>query len=246
MTLSSGAYVGFLHPHVAFAVLFLLIYVIRWVLLLLNRDAVHEKFKAIIKWPDRVISVGFLVTGVILALNTGNIAGAWLWVKLGAVVVSIPLAVIGFKRKNKALATLSIVCLVYAYGISETKSPNMKKESFYDAVAGRWGGPDKAKLAKYNANDNAYDVLDHGQQVYLRYCVNCHGPNGDRQGSGSAVLAASKLNREQIHKLLNEGKKAMPSYQKLLTEDEKNAVSSYVYAQLGAGKGNAARANLIP
>lgn len=246
MNLSSSAYVGLLHPHVAFAVLFLLIYVVRWVLLLLNRDAAHEKFKNITKWPDRVISVGFLATGVILALNTGNNEGVWLWVKLGAVVVSIPLAVIGFKRKNKALATLSIVCLVYAYGISETKSPNMKKESFHDAVAGHWGGPDKAKLAKYNANDNAYDVLDHGQQIYLRYCVNCHGPNGDMGGSGAASFALSKLNREQIHQMLKKGNKAMPNYEKTLTEEEKNAVASYVYTRLGAGKGNAARANLIP
>jgi mono/diheme cytochrome c family protein len=134
---------------------------------------------------------------------------------------------------------------VYGYGISEAKSPNMKKESFYDAVASRWGGPDTTKLASYNANDNAYDVIDHGQQVYLRYCVNCHGPNGDMGMSGAKVLATSGLNREGIHTLLNESHRAMPSYKKVLTENEKNAVASYVYATLGAGKTNKARANQV-
>lgn len=75
-----------------------------------------------------------MITGLALAYNNASIGvGSWFWVKLGAVFAAIPVAVVGYRRHNKYLATLSLLLIFYAYGVSETKSARMNKRDFAEA-----------------------------------------------------------------------------------------------------------------
>ena len=93
-------YTGMLHTHKLVVTLFLLLYLIKTILLLLNKRDSLVKFTAKTKVLEMIVSVLFLATGIFLASKSGNV-GTWLWVKIAAIAISIPLAVIGFKNQNK-------------------------------------------------------------------------------------------------------------------------------------------------
>src|SRR5205085_11672792 len=101
-------YTGILHTHTLVVSLFLLIYLVKTALLVFGKTEMLQNFTKKFRVPEMIISLLFFATGIYLAINTGN-GGTWLWVKLAAVLVSIPLAVIGFKRMNKNLALLSLI-----------------------------------------------------------------------------------------------------------------------------------------
>ena len=111
-----------LHTHTLVVSLFLILYLIKTGLLLLGKNELFDRFTKKTRIAEMVVSTLFLLTGIYLATQAPSIsAGMWFWVKVAAVAVSIPLAVLGFKRKNKVLALLSFVLLVYSYGVAETK-----------------------------------------------------------------------------------------------------------------------------
>ncbi|MEO8147386.1 MAG: SirB2 family protein [Bacteroidia bacterium] len=194
-------YTGILHTHTLVVSLFLLIYLIKTVLLFLGKTEMLQNFTRKFRVPEMIISVLFFATGIYLAVNTGN-GGTWLWVKLAAVLISIPLAVIGFKRMNKNLALLSLILLIYSYGISETKSPFFKKEN------------------------KAVETVD-GKEIYEAKCISCHGIDGKLGMSGSKDISLSQLKPEEKIKLITNGKNAMKGYKEVLTAEQINAVAEY-------------------
>ena len=97
---------------------FLVIYLIKTILLLSGAQSALDRFAKIFKVPEMIISTGFLVTGIWMYTQIGAIKSMQI-IKLVAVVASIPLAVIAFKKKNKALAVLSFVLILMAYGLAE-------------------------------------------------------------------------------------------------------------------------------
>ena len=60
-------YKGILHSHYLVVVLFLLIYVIKTILLLSNKNDLLAKFSKKVKIAEIIISVLFLVTGIYLS-----------------------------------------------------------------------------------------------------------------------------------------------------------------------------------
>jgi uncharacterized membrane protein SirB2 len=179
-------YTGFLHLHKTVVIIFLLLYVIKLILLLIGKTDALTTFTKKFKVLDIIVSVLFLVTGVYLAINSGSTnAGAWMWVKLGAVFLAIPLAVIGFKRLKKVPAILSVLLLVYAYGVSETKSPRMKKADYYTGL----NKGEVADLKSFNPNADDYDITAHGKSIYTAYCVVCHGNDGKAAISGAKDIS---------------------------------------------------------
>ena len=102
---------GMLHSHTLFVVLFTLIYLIKTILLLSDRDELLEKFKKKTKVVEMIVSFGFLATGIFLLTQLPEI-NKFMIIKLVLVFLSIPLAVIGFKKRNKVLATLSFFFIV--------------------------------------------------------------------------------------------------------------------------------------
>ena len=202
-------YTGMLHTHNLVVTLFLLQYVIKTVLLFLNKTETLQNYSKKTRIPEMVISVLFLATGIFLAMNSG-IIGNWLWVKLAAVFISIPVAIVGFKKLNKGLALVSLLLLVYAYGVSETKSPVFKKQ--------HTGENEFANVSP--------DVL--GKTIYDAKCINCHGSDGKLGLSGSKDLGASLLSHEEKKQMIMEGKNAMMSFKDELSPDQIEAVTTYI------------------
>ena len=120
---------GLMHPHVLFVSLFLLIYLIKTILLLSDKDELLEKFKKKTRIAEMVISFGFLVTGIILLILIPSALNTFMIIKLVLVFASIPLAVIGFKKKNKILATLSFFFIVVSFSLAyKVSQPSSEKK----------------------------------------------------------------------------------------------------------------------
>ena len=198
---------GMLHTHKLVVTLFLLIYLIKTILLLLNKKEALETFTKKIKLTEIIVSVLFLITGIVLAINSPDI-GSWFWCKIAAVILSIPLAVVAFKKKKPGAAILSLVLLVYAYGVSETRSPVFKKEKTTIAVS---------------ANKS-----EEGKEIYTKLCVSCHGDNGKLMLGGAKDLTISTLSKEELITQVKQGKNMMPSFAGQLSEEQMSAVVDYI------------------
>jgi mono/diheme cytochrome c family protein len=203
-------YTGFLHTHYLVVSLFLFIYVIKTVLLLSNKNELLEKFSAKIKVPEMIISLLFLLTGVYLMTQVtyGNKYDNLLWIKLVMVFVSIPLAIIGFKKANKMLAALSLLLITGSFGLGEVYHK-------------------KKGIAKVDSSTMA--TLD-GKALYEVNCASCHGGDGKLGMSGAKDLSVSTLDTNGMKEIIIHGKGVMPAAQ--VNEAQATAISEYVISQL--------------
>src|SRR2546423_9324679 len=103
--------------HVIVVNIFVLIYFIKIILLFTNISSLEKCSKAI-RIPEMVVSTLFLVTGIWLYVILSAIKTLQI-IKLACILISIPLAVTGFKKLNKAMAVLSFLLIVGAYGLAE-------------------------------------------------------------------------------------------------------------------------------
>jgi quinoprotein glucose dehydrogenase len=115
----------------------------------------------------------------------------------------------------------------------------------YDGGA-EWGGPafdPNTGLLYVNANEMAWVLtmvdlvhkpqqkeswLVAGQRLYRKHCMSCHGP--DRKGAGNfpAILdMEKKYNEQQLNELLTAGRRMMPAFQHLETQ-EKDVITSFI------------------
>jgi mono/diheme cytochrome c family protein len=235
---------GMLHTHTLSVILFLLLYLVKY-LLLWTRPQTLQQFNKALKIPEMIVSTLFLLTGLYLGMQSAGIwVGAWFWIKMAAVFLSIPLAVVGYRRNNKWLATLSLLLVVYSYGVSETRSARMNKADFANANNDRamQQHPELAEVERQpmdaqGRNNPKYDLLAHGKAVYLAQCALCHGDDGKKGLGGAKNLNQSMLDKNQIMALLVKGKNSMPSYKGVLTDQEMMAVVAYVKVQF-APKGH--------
>lgn len=210
-------YTGILHTHRLVVILFLIIYLIKTVLLLTNKAEALEKFTKRFKVPEMIISFLFLLTGVFMLVNKypalDGKSFMFLSIKIIAVLVSIPIAVIGFKHKNKILASLSLVLIFAAYGLAEMGSRAVEAQTL-------------TVVTDPTAAD--YDQLTHGKAIYENYCIACHQEDGKGGVAGAKSLVASQLEDQEIHELVRNGKNAMPPYKKVLSEQDISAITAYV------------------
>lgn len=206
-------FTGLLHTHKLVVVLFLLIYLVKTALLLASKTEMLERFKKIVRIPEMAISALFLLTGAVMLFQLPQIH-TYMWIKIVAVFASIPLAVIGFKRSNKALATLSFVLLIAAYGLAEMSRNAPAQELAAGVVT--------------DAAQGGYDIQLHGKAVYDANCTACHGEDGALGAVGAKNLATSQLTTEEAVQIITNGKNAMPKYKKALSEQDIKAVAAYV------------------
>lgn len=193
-------YTGILHTHTLVVVLFLLLYLVKTFLLVARREEALESFTRKTKWPERIISVLFLLTGFYLLFYTGN--RYWpLYLKIGLVFASIPLAIIGFRKKKPVLAILSVVLLLASYGLAEMNARLVVRKPRPDAVT---EGGDSAGL---------------GKVLYGNYCSSCHGDNGAAGYSGAKNIAITRLDAGQMKDMIRNGKGAMPAFPGLSETD---------------------------
>ncbi len=196
--------------HLIVVNLFLLIYFIKTILLFANQQAL-QKFTKTMRVPEMIVSALFLVTGVWLFVMLGAIKMLHI-IKLVLIFISIPVAVIGFKKMNKALALISFLLIVGAYGLAEMA----KSKPFIPA-----------------------DVVSTGDEfpgfkIFAANCTMCHGTDGKKMYRGATDLSASALNPSLIPVMIREGSKGkMPAFSNTLTDEEINAVTVYVQTLRG-------------
>ncbi len=188
---------------------FLLIYIVKTILLLGNKEAALARFTKMVKVLEMIISTAFLLTGIYMLTQIPDV-NTLLIIKMIAVLASIPLAVVGFKRKNKALAVISLLLIIAAYGLAEmSKKHGAKKELPVE--------PGAEKVA---------NVID-GKAIFQSNCISCHGADGKLGLMGSPDLSASTLDVNAKIVIIKEGKGAMQPFEGRLTEEEINAVVTY-------------------
>ncbi len=195
---------GMLHLHRLVVILFVLIYLVKTILLLSDKDELLEKFKQKTKVLEMIVSFLFLATGIFLLVKSSNV-NSYHIIKIVLILASIPLAVIGFKKKNKVLASGSFFLLVVSYMLAY-----------------------KAKEAK--AGDTIVAV--NGKEVFEQKCVLCHGNDGKLGASGAKDLTLSQVNHAGVLALLNDGKNAMPSFKGTLSLEQMEAVTNYIETDL--------------
>jgi mono/diheme cytochrome c family protein len=127
-----------------------------------------------------------------------------LWIKIAMVFVSIPLAVIGFKKSNKILAALSLLLITGSYGLAEVYHGK-----------------------KAQADNSAIASTD-GKALYENNCKMCHGDDGKLGMAGAKNLSTSALDLAAMKEIILHGKGAMPA--STLNEVQAKAVADYVTA----------------
>jgi len=186
--------------------LFLLQYIIKLVLLLAGKKDQLASYTKSTRLIEILISVGFLVTGCYM-LMTMELT-ALMTVKLICVAAAIPLAVIGFKRGNKALAALSVILILAAYGLAEV---NKKQQ-----------GEVKVDTSAIS------DPIEKGKAVYQDAgCMGCHGPDGKLGMNGAKDLSVTTLTIDDQKTIIRNGKSPMPGY-KDLTDEQLNDLIQYI------------------
>lgn len=194
---------GIRHTHLLSVILFLLIYLIKTILLLSNKNEGLAKFTKVIKVPEMIVSTLFLVTGIYLLTQIPEIKSL-LIIKIVAVLISIPLAIIGFKKKNKVLAVLSLILIIGAYGMAEM-SKKQKSKSM-ETISGS------------NLN---------GQELFNASCISCHGADGKLGLMEASDLSISTMELATKIELIKNGKGAMTPFSGILSEEQIKAVAEY-------------------
>jgi cytochrome c553 len=191
--------------HIISVTVFLGFYLVKTFLLLSGRDAILDIFSKKTRFVEMIFSILFLVTGIWLFTITGGIKTIQI-IKLCLVFASIPLAVIGFKRKIKALASFSFLMLITAYGLAE--SGRSKPYPVKHAPAGETAA---------------------GKYLFEHNCTYCHGIDGKKTYRNAADLSLSVKDASMTAAVIRNGRNnKMPAYGGLLSEKEIGAVADYV------------------
>ncbi|PBQ30823.1 hypothetical protein CNR22_03210 [Sphingobacteriaceae bacterium] len=209
-------YKGILHTHYLVVVLFLLIYVIKTILLLSNKNDLLATFTKKIKVVEMIVSFLFLITGVYLAtqLPFGGKYDYLFYIKIILVLASIPVAVIGFRKSNKILAALSLLMITGSFGLAESyhKKKGIPKD----------GGEVIA------SND--------GEKLFKANCVVCHGNDGKLGASGAKDLSATTMEVAEMKQIILHGKGLMPAASlnenPTIAEEQAAAIAEYVNSNL--------------
>jgi len=204
---------GILHTHYLVVILFLLIYVIKTVLLLSNKNDLLKGFSKKIKVPEMIISFLFLGTGIYLMtqLPFGGKFDYLFWIKIVMVFASIPIAVIGFKKQNKLLASVSLLLIVASFGLAEVYHK-------------------KKGIAKDNvANSNGANPTD-GKSLYEANCKLCHGADGKLGASGAKDISTTEMDVAAIKEIILKGKGLMPAAG--VNDEQAMAIAEFVNSEL--------------
>jgi len=204
-------YISILLTHKLVVLLFIFIYLVKTVFLLIpDKETLSDRINKAVKIPERFFASLMLITGVYLLINTGQ-TSLLLYLKIGLVFLSIPIAIIGFKRRIKILASLSFLMLLGVYSMAEI---HKKRATIIDNTL--------------LATDTEMDVSVQGEKIYQSNCVNCHGTDGALKLSGAKDLRVSDLDFESKAKIIREGKNAMPGYGRQLNDSQVEALIQYI------------------
>ncbi len=191
--------------HFIVVTIFFLIYLIKTILLLANKRDALQLFTKKVKIIEMIVSFLFLATGVYLMTQIPEIKPI-LIIKITIVLLSIPLAIVGFKKGSKGLATLSFILILAAFGIGEM----MKK---------------KTALVSEKAVNTDGSINAH--ELYSSNCAKCHGEDGKAGITGASDLSVIQLSNDSISSIIVNGRKNMGKVEGLTPEQTK-AISAYI------------------
>lgn len=199
-------YTGLKHLHLLLITLFLITTLIKTILLFVNEEK-FDKYRAKMKMPDMLVTMLFLVTGVIMFTSRGGGFHFLMHIKLTMILIAIPLAIVGFKKKKKALVIFATSFFIIAYGVAEMSNKKVRE-----------------KHVDIPATD-----ADFGKKLYEANCVTCHGDGGASQLNGATDLSIGGYSVPAITGVILNGSasKKMPAF-KTLDSTEVNAISEYV------------------
>ena len=73
------------------------------------------------------------------------------------------------------------------------------------------------------------NYIPNASELYSDNCSSCHGIDGKLGGAGAKDLTKSKLSDQEIGKILENGKNAMPPMKELIGSDKNNiAIVEYI------------------
>ena len=196
------------NTHQISVTLFLIIYLIKTILLLSNNKEGLAKFTKGFKVPEMIVSFLFLATGIYMLTQIPDVK-SFLLIKLVAVALAIPLAVVGFKKANKVLATSSLVLIFAAYGLAEMG----KKHPEYSGS---------------KAVAEAVSTVTDGKEIYTKTCSPCHGDDGKLGLTGATDLSASMLDKASAMEMITKGKSTMPPFANQLSLEQIEAVAEFI------------------
>ncbi|NDK57157.1 SirB2 family protein [Pontibacter fetidus] len=227
---------AFLHTHVLVVILFLLLFTTKTVLLLLNKRDALTKLRNKTKVVEMILGTLILITGGWMLFNYNGIP-SWLITKVVLVLVAIPLGIVGLKRENKVLAVLALFIFLYVYGVAETDSLTMKKET---ATTGVIDTPetDAAETgdSTLSTSETAHQeivssmnatALANAEKIFVQQCATCHGEDGTKGVSGAANLTESQLSLNDRKGVIANGRGLMPAFGEQLSEQELDEVAAY-------------------
>jgi uncharacterized membrane protein SirB2 len=195
---------GMLHTHLLSVILFLLLYLVKTFLLVANKEEALAKFSKATRIAEMIISTLFLITGIYLLTIVPEIKSL-LIIKIVIVFASIPIAIIGFKKKNKALAVISLLMIITAYGLAEM-----------------------SKKQKSTSMQNITVETNDGKELYEASCISCHGSDGKLMLAGAKDLSISTISMEEKKNIIKNGKNLMTGFGTMLTDEQIAAVATYV------------------
>lgn len=194
-------YKAFLHTHWLAVILFFLIYVIKTVLLLSNKQDLLQKFTKVTKVPEMIISTLFLLTGIYMLTQLPEIKPI-MYIKIALVFTSIPIAIIGFKKGNKILAALSLLMITASYGLAEM-----------------------SRKPKAVLEQNGVAITD-GKTLYEVNCKLCHGDDGKLGAKGSSDLSKTAMDASTIKQTILNGKGNMLKIE--MSEEQAANIAAFV------------------
>lgn len=196
--------IGMRHLHVTAVLLLLLFLLFKTILLVINKTILLDKIRAKTKIVDILLGILAVGTGIYLITLKPEIE-SYIWVKILLVILAIPLGIVGLKRHMKPLAILSVLLIVYVYGVGETQSYKFKR--------------DQLTIAN---TDQA------GKQIYQKLCVECHGENGKKGLYKSPDLTASVLTEVEMRERILNGRGIMRGYNNELSDQQVDEVIGYI------------------
>lgn len=194
---------GMLHTHNLVVSLYLLQLLVRVVMMVAASQATVDKYVKAMRVPHIVLSILMVATGTFLMFRAPGGVQPYILVKLGLVLASIPLGVIGSKRKSVALTGFAFFLLAGTMVIAYTKPAFLRSSSV--TVADAKDGLDPAKVKA-------------GQVIYEERCTLCHGADGAASFQKAADLSASKMADADIINIVKNGKGVMPNNSDLSPE----------------------------
>ena len=195
--------IGIRHLHFTVVALLLMFILLKTLLLLSNKNELLDKIRAKSKVVDIILGILAIATGVYLMTLKPTIE-LYLLVKIVVFLIAIPLGIVGLKRHKKPIVVMSLLLIVYVFGIGETQSYKFKK----DPITTETSQPAK--------------------EIYQKLCVECHGDDGALGLYKAPDLTASMLNDSEKRSRILQGKGIMKGYHHQLDNQQVTDLIHYI------------------